>query len=155
MLVKIYMNFDIGNKIGYLTIIGKSRCIDKKHSIILVRCDCGKEWESRRDSIVRGSTISCGCIRKKAFINRNTTHGQCSRIKRSGAYKSYHDMMQRCTNPNTKVYKYYGARGITISCAEAERHLEIYQGAISCRVRRNQETHQEAVDYFIKKKGLK
>ena len=43
------------------------------------------------------------------------THGHGStREGRSGTYQAWSNMIQRCTNPKRREYKYYGARGITV-----------------------------------------
>jgi len=42
-------------------------------------------------------------------------HGDCKRnIKRPPEYNSWWNMIQRCENPRTKDYKYYGQRGIFV-----------------------------------------
>ena len=70
---------------------------------------CSNTFESRMDSVKSGDTRSCGCINK----GRLTTHG----LGYHNFYKTWHGMLQRCTNPNHKAYKDYGARGITV-CEE-------------------------------------
>ena len=70
---------------------------------------CGKEFECRRSSIQNGNTKSCGCQKNKQKI----THGRSN----SRFYKTWNDMIRRCTNPNNKDYKDYGGRGITV-CEE-------------------------------------
>lgn len=37
--------------------------------------------------------------------------------KQTKTYMIWSSMLQRCTNPNNKDYKNYGARGITVSCS--------------------------------------
>ena len=69
---------------------------------------CGKEFETKYAYIKNGDTKSCGCLR-----GGKPTHGLCS----NKFYRTWYNMTQRCTNPNHKVYKDYGARGITV-CAE-------------------------------------
>ncbi len=108
------MIFTIGNKIHRLTIIGTPICLDKKHSVVAARCDCGTEWMPRCDSILRGTTKSCGCLKVEVTKLRMTTHGQSPRSGKTKAYGSYNDMLQRCYNPNQLAYKYYGGRGITV-----------------------------------------
>lgn len=51
----------IGQKYGKLTVIKRvgSR---KGRSLWLCRCDCGREVEVPRDSLIRGNTKSCGCV---------------------------------------------------------------------------------------------
>jgi hypothetical protein len=41
-------------------------------------------------------------------------HNHTSRTKRSPEYHTWNGMVQRCTNPNSVIYKYYGGRGITV-----------------------------------------
>ena len=68
---------------------------------------CGGEFECITNSVNTGNTKSCGCV------NFSKKHGLCS----NKFYRTWHNMTQRCTNPNHKVYKDYGARGIIV-CAE-------------------------------------
>ena len=70
---------------------------------------CGSEFETMVQNVKCGDTKSCGCQRKGI----NVTHGICS----NKFYKTWNNMIQRCTNPNHKNYKDYGARGITV-CEE-------------------------------------
>lgn len=41
----------------------------------------------------------------------STTHG----LSKSGAYKTWASIIQRCTNKNSTMYKYYGGRGISVN----------------------------------------
>ena len=67
---------------------------------------CNKEFEGSVDSVKRGQTKSCGCL-------RGELHGLTSHK----FYHTWNGMMQRCTNPKNKRYKDYGGRGITV-CEE-------------------------------------
>jgi hypothetical protein len=73
-------------------------------------CDCGRETVVPGQSLSRGTTRSCGCLSKEKVIERTTTHG----LSRSGTYRSWHTMVQRCTNPLSTHWKSYGGRGITV-----------------------------------------
>ena len=68
---------------------------------------CGKEFECISQSIKNGHTKSCGCV------NFSKKHG----LGTNKFYQTWYGMLQRCTNPNHKAYKDYGARGITV-CEE-------------------------------------
>ena len=79
-----------------------------KYRFGLYECQyCGREFECRISSVINGHTKSCGCVN---FLKK---HGLCS----NKFYKTWNNMIQRCTNPNHRKYKDYGARGITI-CEE-------------------------------------
>ena len=67
---------------------------------------CGKEFEGSVDSVKRGQTKSCGCL-------RGDIHGLTSHK----FYHAWNGMVQRCTNHKNKRYKNYGGRGITV-CEE-------------------------------------
>ena len=67
---------------------------------------CKKEFEAQTTRIKSGNTKSCGCLRGDA-------HGLTSHK----FYNTWKHMVDRCTNPNHKAYKDYGARGITV-CEE-------------------------------------
>ncbi len=79
----------------------------KKARYGLYECQyCDKEFEGSVYSVKRGQTKSCGCL-------RGELHGLTSHR----FYKTWYNMIQRCTNHKDKRYKDYGARGITI-CGE-------------------------------------
>ena len=69
---------------------------------------CGEEFECITNSVNIGNTKSCGCQRGRWF-----KHG----LESHRFYSTWHNMIQRCTNPNHKAYKNYGGRGITV-CEE-------------------------------------
>ena len=68
---------------------------------------CNIEFEAITEDIKSGNTKSCGC--QKGGI----THGRSN----SRFYKTWTDMIRRCTNHKATGYKNYGARGITV-CEE-------------------------------------
>ena len=70
---------------------------------------CGTIWRVETTSIVNNRTRSCGCLIGKSII----THG----LSLNKFYKTWNDMIRRCTNPNNKDYKDYGGRDITV-CEE-------------------------------------
>lgn len=72
------------------------------------KCDCGNSIDIIGESLRRGSTNSCGCLR------RETHNGQTHGLSKYKEYKSWKAMKSRCYNINVKNYKDYGGRGITI-----------------------------------------
>ena len=64
---------------------------------------CGKEWETITKDIKRGQTKSCGCLSGKK-------HG----LSQNKFYRIWYNMTYRCSNHNSKDYKDYGVRGITV-----------------------------------------
>ncbi len=90
--------------------LGKRKPTENSNYVIrygLYECQyCGNHWEVISKSINIGHTKSCGCLRGDA-------HG----LTYNKFYNTWNNMIQRCTSPNHKAYKDYGARGITI-CGE-------------------------------------
>jgi hypothetical protein len=87
----------------------------------LYRCECGVEKEINVSNVTTGKTRSCGCLRrernlqvmaqnKAAFTGARLRHGQYN----TPAWRSWHGMVQRCTNPKRDNYPYYGGRGIAV-----------------------------------------
>ena len=84
-----------------------SRC---RESHGIYECQyCGKEFECEVQRIKSGNTKSCGCLHKRV----TTTHG----LSGHRLYNTWTLVLDRCNNVNSKRYKYYGGRGITI-CEE-------------------------------------
>ena len=79
----------------------------RKYRYGLYECQyCGKHWEVVMDSVKRGHTKSCGCLKGEG-------HGLTSHK----LYGTWRQMVQRCTNPKHKNYGDYAERGITV-CEE-------------------------------------
>lgn len=74
------------------------------------RCDCGTERIVLGNSLRRGASHSCGCLKREfsreRLIKRNTKHG----LRNTRAYRICAGMLQRCLNPNNQAYRYYGGR---------------------------------------------
>lgn len=73
-------------------------------------CDCGNTGTIDTRRLVRGMSKSCGCLARDV----NTRHGHNKQGNRSPEYTSWHQMKQRCLNPNDKRFHDYGGRGITV-----------------------------------------
>lgn len=78
------------------------------------RCFCGEETIVDEDKLRSGNTKSCGCLSREIGSRWEGMHGHRSRAQYSRTYNSWSGMKQRCTNPKTKEFRYYGARGITV-----------------------------------------
>lgn len=76
-------------------------------------CECGKITVVRCDSVVRGHTKSCGCIKSSSVSNAQTTHGMSG----TRFYRVWASMLRRCYNPAETSYENYGGRGISV-CEE-------------------------------------
>lgn len=92
-----------GQKFGKLIAIRQAGKNKWKQYLWLCKCDCGKATIVLDYNLNSGHTQSCGCLRIK--------HGHSQNDK---TYKSWCDIIQRCTNTNNKRWKDYGGRGITV-----------------------------------------
>lgn len=76
----------------------------------LCECVCGNRKKINSDSLIRGRSKSCGCLKKELSSKRLTTHGMSNSVE----YRAWLGAKARCLNPNSKSYKDYGGRGIKI-----------------------------------------
>lgn len=84
------------------------------------RCKhCGKENRSTKGNIRRGMA-TCKCIHYKRVSEGESLRGRNTKI-----YSIWCGMKDRCFNPNSKAYKYYGGRGITV-CDEWKTDFELF-----------------------------
>jgi hypothetical protein len=104
--------FDRLTAIQYLGPHPKSRA-----SLWLCRCACGNEITVPSTALAFGNTKSCGCLQKEKAsakaLRENFRHG----LSHTPEWYSWQSMIQRCTNPKHRTYRYWGGRGITV-CAE-------------------------------------
>jgi len=80
------------------------------------KCDCGKNKKVQKSYLLNGRVKSCGCFRLKELQkNQIIRHGHSTRTKgMTPTYRSWADMVKRCTNPKNWAWKYYGGRGIKV-----------------------------------------
>ena len=77
------------------------------------RCDCGTEKNVYEDTLLLGTSKSCGCYHKEEMSCRLKTHN----MTHTRLYRIYYDIRQRCNNSKNKRYADYGGRGIKV-CEE-------------------------------------
>lgn len=105
---------DISNaKFGKLTVIARSKQIRKGSVLWDCVCECGVHVVVASAKLASGHTTSCGCYRSANLLAMRTKHGFANRTL---TYRTWKEMRQRCNNPNSDKYKWYGGRGIGI-CA--------------------------------------
>lgn len=117
-----------GQLFGSLTAVRLSHFGKNGTSYWVYQCKCGNEH------VARGNTISyvtkkrndpeipsCGCVE----LARKTKHGFRKAKNTHPAYKVYRGMMDRCYNPNSPEYKWYGKVGVTV-CNEWKGNPEAF-----------------------------
>lgn len=104
-----------GERYGKLVCICPSSKNARSGKYWICICDCGNETEVLRGNLLKGNTISCGCVQKESQrLNglKSFKHGYT--ILREGTYITWEAMRGRCNNPNSDWYHRYGGRGIKI-----------------------------------------
>ena len=74
------------------------------------RCDCGKFTVVDTFNLTSGNTKSCGCYSREICLEKSITHG----MSKTRFYRIWCGMKNRCLNSNIPIYKYYGARGVSV-----------------------------------------
>jgi hypothetical protein len=64
----------------------------------------------RHCHLLSGASSSCGCYAREATSLVKKVHG-CSKSK---TYKVWTEIIARCENSSSGIYKYYGGRGVTM-----------------------------------------
>lgn len=114
-----------GQRFGLITVVRRAENDKYGNARWLCRCDCGKEFVTLGHSIRNGHTRSCGHLQRDKASEMLRTH----QMSKTALYKSWAGMVQRCSNPNAKAYKDYGARGITV-CDEWRDFQKFYEWAV-------------------------
>jgi len=99
-----------GMKFDRLKVICRTKT-EKGRVFWLCQCKCGNVKEVSGKELTRGTTKSCGCLRKETASKNFTTHGATE----TRLYYIWTTMIQRCEKPSTKKSKKdYKERGITV-----------------------------------------
>lgn len=112
-----------GRRFGRLTVLEKSDLRSGKKVLWRCLCDCGKEVLVITSNLTGGNTKSCGCLHNEG--NRKT-HGQCG----TRLYRIWKLMKARCYQESSRIYKYYGGRGITV-CDEWQKFEPFHEWAMA------------------------
>lgn len=112
---------NIGKTFGRLTILESVHPGGhQKGCVVRCACSCGRETTKQWALISMGRTSSCGCIQRErslaaraaeaARVPKITKHGR----SRTTEYRTWNQMIQRCSNPKAESYDLYGGRGISV-----------------------------------------
>ena len=116
-----------GQRFGSLIAV-EFQCIRNHMAYWKYQCDCGKWHTARANTITYEAKKktdprlpSCGCME----MALKTKHGFRKAKDTHPAYRAYRGIMDRCYNPNSSTYKWYGACGITI-CNEWKNNPQAF-----------------------------
>lgn len=106
----------VGKRFGKLSVLLEGGRRSNGAVLWLCVCDCGKVGLFRSDKLQSGRTRSCGCEGVCKI-----THGKT----KTRLYRTWADMLSRCSNSNLQNYCYYGGRGITV-CEEWRNNFQAF-----------------------------
>lgn len=95
-----------GDVFDRLTVLGVFDVTPKHGAKMLCQCDCGEKSVVYAQSLFRGFSRSCGCLRDEVA----TRHGGY----KTPEYQAWNSMKKRCFNKDDRHYKDYGGRDITV-----------------------------------------
>ena len=120
-----------GQRFGSLVAIRLDHIGEKnKAAYWLYKCDCGKETILRANTVTyqakhykdsKPEFPSCGCKE----LEQKTKHGYRKAKDTHPCYKAWRGILNRCYNPKSPEYKWYGAIGVTI-CDEWRNNPETF-----------------------------
>lgn len=93
-----------------LTVVRFSHRGESKQLFWECLCSCGKTTFVISAHLNKGICRSCGCYAAERSSEVHYKHGH----SRSPIYKLWHAMLSRCHTVESKNYKQYGARGISV-----------------------------------------
>jgi ribosomal protein L13 len=106
-------------RFGRLTVLIRAPTLKKK-TMWACKCDCGSEITVRAGSLLSGKTKSCGCL----HIEKIST---ISGLSKTRVHNIWHNMINRCKNPNAQ---YYGQCGIRVCDEWRDNFMNFYEWAI-------------------------
>lgn len=118
----------LGARFGRLTVIGQDQTKSDAQAMWICKCDCGNTKVIRSRDLRNGTTRSCGCLQKELARERASTLKGRHLEKLHGVWNT---MKQRCNNPRSKDFKYYGARGVSVCELWREDYLAFREWALS------------------------
>ena len=102
-----------GMRFGRLMVVGRAENRISSGGIRVYwhcKCDCGTEKDVRKDHLVNGKIVSCGCAGREHRNESLTKHGGTH----TRLYGVWLNMNRRCDTPTLACYPRYGGRGINV-----------------------------------------
>lgn len=106
---------------GRLTVIGNPFRKEvgskgQRATYVECRCECGNIQVYNLQCLKRGTTRSCGCLRRERSSHCRITHGHAKSTHAACSleYSTWTRITQRCNNLHNHKYKNYGGRGIKV-----------------------------------------
>ena len=101
----------VGETYGRWTVLGPV-VVQRGRAKWLVRCSCPDrtEREVLENNLKRGISTSCGCHQRQRASEESKKHG----LTNHALFRTWAQMIQRCTNAGLKEYLPYGGRGISV-----------------------------------------
>lgn len=115
-----------GQVFGRLTVIEQAGHDVHDCIVWTCLCECGNEVIVRGDSLKSGRTRSCGCLNSDAHRISGRRHGAAGRGNRTSEYNIWISMKQRCINPRSQAWEYYGGRGISVCDRWMNSFMDFY-----------------------------
>lgn len=107
---------------------------DGKRIIVKCLCSCGKEFECRYDSVVKGSTPSCGHLthyKEKGIDLSGTTRGKITAVKkiRGSGYNAVYEVHCECGNICEMTGKNFKC-STSCGCVRTEKNIKNVKQAL-------------------------
>lgn len=130
------MQISVGDRLGAWTVVGLAH-VHKSRQQFDCRCECGLERTVDGYNLSYGSSVSCGCLKRKASAERILRHGDARTGKLTVEYLAWCKMKTRCYNPKCERYPSYGGRGIAV----CERWRNSYEAFLADMGRKPTQQH--------------
>lgn len=111
-----------GQRFGRLVVIKRNGSDGNRNATWDCCCDCGNKTVVSGSELRRGRTKSCGCLVKELTSQINYKHGEA----KTRLYYIWQGMKERTQAQNSKHYKNYGGRGITV-CDEWQNDFVAFE----------------------------
>jgi len=113
-----------GQKFNQWTVLNKTDKPKITGTSYIARCDCGTIKEVAIHDLLNGKSKRC-----LHCYDRNGEHNSCYRhgLHNIKEYRVWTGMRQRCSNPKSKCYRWYGGRGIKVCERWADSFQNFYQ----------------------------
>lgn len=119
----------VNSRFERLTVISFEGRNKEYRPLLKCICDCGNVIIANYKLLKNGHVKSCGCLKKDLSTIINHKHG-CAKDKNTGKkvklYGVWCSMKERCYNPHSKPFRYYGEKGVTV-CAEWVDDFSVFQ----------------------------